>query len=127
MSEKIEAAVAKYVASWGEPDPAIRRQAILELWSPEAVYKNAIAEFRGYKGIEEAVAEAWEMFMSKGFTTKVSRVDTHHDAVRYTWELYAPGQEEPVALGTQLTILDGSGRMLHDFQFVDKAPEGLVD
>lgn len=127
MSENIEAMVERYVASWGQEDADIRRQVINELWSPDAVYSNATTEFRGLKGIEEAVTEAWDMFMSKGFTTKVGRVDTHHDAVRYTWELYAPDKSEPVALGTQVVTLDQHGRMLRDFQFVDKAPEGLID
>jgi nuclear transport factor 2 (NTF2) superfamily protein len=119
--------VGKYVASWGEPDPGIRRQVIAELWSAEAVYANAAAEFRGRDGIEKAVTEAWDMFMSKGFTTRVGRVDAHHDAVRYTWELYAPDGAGPVALGTQVVTLDEQGRMLRDFQFVDRAPEGLID
>lgn len=124
----IEETVQKYVASWSEPDPAIRRATVAELWSPDALYKNATTEFPGRKGIEEAVQEVWDLFTSKGFTVQVGRVDANHEAVRYTWELFAPGATaEPVALGTQVVTLDAEGRMVRDYQFVDKAPEGLID
>lgn len=125
--ETVEANVKKYVATWGEPDAETRRKIIAELWSEDAVYKNSAAEFHGLKGIEEAVVEAYDMFMSKGFTTVVGKVDVNHEAVRYTWELYAPGETEPIAEGTQLVTLDEAGRMVRDFQFLDKAPEGLID
>ncbi|WP_034087449.1 nuclear transport factor 2 family protein [Streptacidiphilus albus] len=124
----IEETVQKYVASWSEPDPEIRRATVAELWSPDALYKNATTEYPGLKGIEEAVQEVWDLFTSKGFTVSVGRVDANHEAVRYTWELYAPGADtEPVALGTQVVTLDAAGRMVRDYQFVDKAPEGLID
>ena len=123
----VDKAVERYVASWGEPDPAVRRGVVAELWSPEAVYKNSTTEYFGLDGIETAVAEAYEMFMSKGYVTKVRAVDTNHEAVRYTWELTAPGGTEPIALGTQIVTLDADGRMVRDHQFLDKAPTGLID
>ncbi|MER6735979.1 nuclear transport factor 2 family protein [Streptomyces puniciscabiei] len=126
MSE-IEATVEKYVASWMEPDADIRRKVIAELWAEDAVYKNPFVEFRGRKGVEDAVTQAYDLFVTKGATFKVTKVDVSMDAVRYTWEMTFPGATEPEAIGTQVVILDENGLMANDHQFIDKAPTGMEE
>lgn len=116
------ALVEKYVATWSQPDPEIRRKNIADIWSEDAVYKNATTEYVGRAGIEVAVTEAYDMFVTKGYVIKVAAVDTNHEAVRYTWEMFPPGGTEPEAIGTQVVVLDTDGRMVRDHQFLDKAP-----
>ncbi|MFE3186547.1 nuclear transport factor 2 family protein [Streptomyces violascens] len=128
MSEKIEAAVEKYVASWAEPDAGMRRKVIAEIWAEDAIYKNAFVEFHGRKGVEDAVTQAYDLFVAtKGATFKVTKVDISMDAVRYTWEMTFPGAAEPEAIGTQVVILDENGLMANDHQFIDKAPTGMEE
>lgn len=123
----IETIVAKYVASWEQPDAGLRREVIAELWAEDAVYRNPIAEFHGRSGIEDAVTEAYDMFVTKGYVFRVAKVDSNHDVVRYTWEMTQVGDTEPEAVGTQVVSLDADGRMLCDHQFVDKAPEAMLE
>jgi SnoaL-like domain len=123
----IEAMVEKYVASWSVPDEETRRGIIAEIWAPDAVYKNPIAEFNGLQGIEDAVTEAYDMFATQGYTFRVAKVDSNHEAVRYTWEMTPAGATEPEVIGTQVVTLDEQGRMQRDFQFVDKAPAAMLE
>lgn len=123
----IAANVEKYVGTWSEPDAGKRREILAELWSPNAVYKNPIAEFRGLEGIEDAVTEAYEMFATQGYTFRVGKVDSNHEAVRYSWEMFPAGETEPQVIGTQVVTLDEQGRMERDFQFVDKAPAAMLE
>ncbi|MFI6683924.1 nuclear transport factor 2 family protein [Streptomyces sp. NPDC050485] len=123
----IEATVEKYVASWEEPNAELRRQVISELWAEDAIYKNPFVEFRGRDGVEAAVTQAYDLFVTKGYTFKVVKLDTSQDAVRYTWEMTLPGASEPEAVGTQVVVLDENGRMANDHQFIDKAPTGMEE
>jgi hypothetical protein len=45
-------------------------------------------------------------------------VDTHHDSVRFSWEL-APVAGEPVAKGTDFAALTEDGRMRSVTGFLD--------
>ena len=123
IGDKIE----KYVASWSEPDAQVRKTILAELWAPDAVYKNPIAEFHGLQGIEDAVTEAYDAFATQGYTFRVAKLDTNHEAVRYTWEMTPAGADEPQVIGTQVVTLDEEGRMQRDFQFVDKAPAAMLE
>ena len=122
MADKAEI-VKKYVASWHEPDPELRRAAIAELWSDQAVYRNSGAEFRGHEGIANAVAEAYEAFIRKGYEFKVVKADSNHNAVRYTWEMVPRGGGEVASIGTHFAEFDAQGQIIQDHQFVDMLPK----
>ncbi|WP_188316781.1 nuclear transport factor 2 family protein [Solihabitans fulvus] len=117
-----ETIVQKYLPTWREPDPEVRAKAIAELWSTDAIYRNATTEYVGRLGIEHAVTEAYETFAVHGCTFRVDSVDTNHEAIRYRWEMLPPGGGEPTAIGTQVVVLDADGLMVRDHQFLDKAP-----
>jgi hypothetical protein len=114
--------VKKYVATWHEPDPKLRGKAIAELWSDQAMYCNSGAEFHGHKGIEDAVTEAYEAFIQKGYEFRVTKADSNHDTVRYTWEMVPYGGGEVASIGTHFVEFDKEGRMVRDHQFVDMFP-----
>ncbi|MGC0423498.1 nuclear transport factor 2 family protein [Embleya sp. AB8] len=117
----IEASVEKYVATWAEPDPEIRRANLAELWAPNCVYSNAGTVYRGLEGIELAVTEAYDHFVPRGFGFRVARIDITQEAVRYQWEVFPVAGGEPTMIGTQVVVLDADGRMLRDHQFIDMA------
>jgi uncharacterized protein (TIGR02246 family) len=115
----IEDLVKKYVGTWAEPDPEIRRKTIAELWAEDGTYSSASTVYRGREGIEEAITRTYDHFVPNGFTFRVAKIDTNHEAVRYQWEVLAPGGGEPVMKGTQIVIIGADGLMVRDHQFVD--------
>src|SRR5438105_396242 len=70
----IDAMIEKYVGSWNEKDPAVRRRVIDEIWALDGVYRNAATEFRGRAGLEDAVTQAYEAFTANGFMFKLATV-----------------------------------------------------
>jgi hypothetical protein len=123
----VQAIVERYIASWAEPDAEARRETIAALWATDAVYKNAVAEYRGLEGIETAVKEAYDTFTTKGYTFRVVRVDSNHEAARYTWAMTPAGGSEPEVVCTQMLTFDEQGLLQRDFQFVDKAPAATLE
>jgi SnoaL-like domain len=123
----IQTTVESYIATWSEPDPEIRREAVAELWAEDAFYRNQFGEYHGRAGIERAVGEAYELFATRGFTFTVDRIDVNHDVVRWVWHVLPPGGGAPEAVGTQVVSLDADGRMVRDHQFVDRAPAAMAE
>jgi nuclear transport factor 2 (NTF2) superfamily protein len=116
--------IEKFVTSWNEPDAAVRRQIIDDVWSEDGVYRNASTEYPGRDGIERAVTEAYDAFTSNGFVFRLTSVDTNHDAVRYRWEMVPTAGGEPDSIGTHVAMLGADGRVVSDHQFIDKPPSG---
>jgi uncharacterized protein (TIGR02246 family) len=112
--------IEDWVATWHQPDADVRARAIAELWVEDCVYRNSRAEYRGRAGIEEAVAQAHERFIADGgYSFRIARVDTNHDAIRYTWEMVPTGGGDPEAIGTHVALVTPDGRLQNDHQFVD--------
>ncbi|MEE4599336.1 nuclear transport factor 2 family protein [Streptomyces sp. DSM 41524] len=123
MLSNIDDFVERYVAVWNEGDPALRRKGVSEIWADDAVYANQGAEFRGHAGIEAAVTEAYEQFVKNGeYVFKTAKVDENHEAVRFTWDMVPTAGGEPASIGTQLFLVGEDGRIVHDYQFIDKMP-----
>jgi hypothetical protein len=101
----------------------VRRAAIAGLWSDQAVYRNSGAEFRGYEWITDAVTEAYEAFIRKGYEFKVVKADSNHNAVRYTWKMIPRGGGEVASIGTHFAEFDALGQIIQDHQFVDILPK----
>jgi hypothetical protein len=47
----------------------------------------------------------------------VGQPSGHHDMVRFGWEMLPAGGGAPVALGSDVVILAGDGRIRLDYQF----------
>jgi nuclear transport factor 2 (NTF2) superfamily protein len=118
----IDEMIRSYVASWNDNDAAKRDLTIEKTWSPDGIYRNATAEFEGYDGIARAVAAAHDAFVSNGFVFTLAKLDTNHDAVRYTWEMVPATGGEPDSVGTHVAVVGGDGRLVSDHQFIDQPP-----
>jgi hypothetical protein len=118
----IDEMIRSYVASWNDNDAAKRDLTIEKTWSPDGIYRNATAEFEGYDGIARAVAAAHDAFVSNGFVFTLAKLDTNHDAVRYTWEMVPATGGEPDSVGTHVAVVGGDGRLISDHQFIDQPP-----
>ncbi|MFH9355320.1 nuclear transport factor 2 family protein [Kitasatospora sp. NPDC017646] len=116
----VDRIVQRYVAVWGEPDPAARERAVAELWVPDGVEFVEGAQFRGHAGLVDRVAEAYGLFVATGDhrVTYDHRVSVHDDVVMFTIQLtYAKGaQVDEVAFAARVfLVLDDSGRILQDY------------
>jgi SnoaL-like domain len=120
----INTTIEKFVSSWNEPDAAVRRQVIDEVWSQDGVYRNAASEYPGRAGIAQAVDEAYQAFGANGFVFRLASIDTNHDAVRYRWEMVPAAGGEPDSVGTHVAMVGQDGRLVSDHQFIDKPPSG---
>jgi hypothetical protein len=107
---------------WNETDPAARRKAVDELFSPGVRYIDPLAAVEGRDALDALIGAAQQQFPRFDFRP-AGPVDAHHDQVRFTWELGPAGADAPVA-GFDVAELDGEGRIRLVLGFIDRAPAG---
>src|SRR5262245_24896044 len=123
--------VDRYVAIWNEPDAGRRRQAVVELWSQDAVQNlqppegarevaanlrvRATFQARGHAELEARVKRAYEEFVGQGGNSFRSRDDADRlgDVVKFRWEMVT-GRGEVAAVGLEVVFLDAQGRIQTD-------------
>ena len=128
----------RYVAVWNEPDAALRRKAIQELWTedgahilqPPAEFRQAAAglgfgsaalEARGYDELETRVTRSYADFVAPGEYTFRPRdnADSLRNLVKFNWEMVPSGGGEAVAVGLEILVLGPDGRIEADYQFIE--------
>ena len=111
----------RYVAVWNEPDANARRMTISRIWSADARACTAGADYAGLTAIEARVTKAHEEFVAQqGFLFRaIGTADAHHDGVRLRWEMVPGNGGGAVSAGVQFLLLDASGRVRYDYQFID--------
>lgn len=133
-----ERLVQRYVAVWTEPDPAIRRNAIEQLWTEDGVhvlhppseivdaaaalgFAHVPLEARGYDELEARIARAYDQFVAPGeYTFRASEQPVRlHEVVKFRWEMVPVAGGAAVAGGLDVFVLDAAGRVRSDFQFPD--------
>lgn len=116
--------VNRYVALWNEPDAALRRKSIIELWAEDGANFTQSIEAVGYEALEARVTRAYEKFVrDAGFIFKLSgKVESHHNALRFTWEMVPAGGGAIAGTGLEFLILDEAGRIKSDYQFSQPSP-----
>jgi hypothetical protein len=113
----------RYSAVWNATDARERHDLAVGLWSADGVYVTRGNEHRGTAAIEAAVTTASEDFLSKGFTFRLAgEVSAHHQGVRFVWHMTPAGSDRAVAIGHEFLLLDGDGRITHDYQFMELMP-----
>ncbi|WP_051740333.1 hypothetical protein [Kitasatospora sp. MBT66] len=126
----------RYVALWNEPDPERRRRTVEELWATDGVhllqppedmreraaelgFAETVLEARGHGALERRVARAHEEFVAGGdyvFREQGEAIQVG-DAVKLTWVMVRPGEDEVLGGGVELLVLDKDGRIATDYQF----------
>jgi hypothetical protein len=120
----VQNVIERYIASWNQTDPQLRRKIIDEVWAPDASYIDPLAEAHGRDAIDATIAAVQEQF--PGFTlTLLGAVDTHHSQARFTWGL-APASalpdDDPVVVGFDVAVAGSDGRLTSVLGFLDKVP-----
>jgi len=119
-TDTIDATVDTYVASWNETEPARRRAAIAEAWSERGSYRDPVMTSDGHAALDAMLAGVQAKF--PGFVLKrISRVDHHNDAVRFSWSL-GPASGPSVVEGVDFCTLGPDGRLASVVGFIDKMP-----
>ena len=77
-----------YIAMWNESDPQRRRFIIEQTWTEDGSYVDPHAEVAGADGLDALVAAVQEQFPGYRFVL-ASGPETHHDRMRFTWQLWA--------------------------------------
>ncbi|MGG7568731.1 nuclear transport factor 2 family protein [Streptomyces sirii] len=111
--------VQQYLATWNATGDD-RATLISEHWSPEVTYTDPMAEVSGHEGIAAVVDGVQAQFPGFVFT-QVGEIDAHHRQVRFRWGL-GPEGAEPLVIGFDVLVLDGSGRIQDVRGFLDKVP-----
>ena len=116
--------IERYIASWNQTDPQLRRKLIDEIWAEGASYIDPLAEAHGRDAIDATIAAAQAQF--PGFTfSLLGPADTHHSQARFRWGLGpgdAPAGAEAVVEGFDVVVADSDGRLTVVLGFLDKVP-----
>jgi hypothetical protein len=110
----------RYAAVWNERDAAARRAAIARLWMSEGVHFVSTREVRGYDALEERITTSHEKNVRDEGNVFRVRKDAQRlqDVVTFTWEMVPAGKSDVLAVGLEVLRLDGSGRIIADYQFI---------
>ena len=113
--------VERYFAVWNETDPTRRRELIDETWSEDASYVDPLLAGEGRDGIDALVAGLQQQLPEHRFRL-AGPVDSHHDRLRFAWELVGPNGDGPVFAGIDFGVIAPDGRLRAITGFLDRAP-----
>jgi hypothetical protein len=110
--------VERYLAVWNESNGETRRRRITELWAPDGRYFREDSVRAGHRGIEEEAAEVYGVRAAKGYVfSSGNSSHGHHNLVRLTWHVRSTHGGDVVAAGSDLLVLDETGRIRADYRF----------
>ena len=116
----IETVVESYVASWNETDPGRRQSALAASCAANASYRDPVMVSDGHAGLDAMLAGVQAKF--PGFVLKrISKVDSHNNAVRFAWSL-GPAAGPSVVEGVDFATLSSDGKLASIVGFIDKMP-----
>jgi hypothetical protein len=95
--------IDRYIATWNETEAGRRRDLIARTWSEGASYLDPMLQSEGRDGIDAMIAAVQERYPGHRFR-RTSEVESHHDRVRFTWDL-TPEDGEPLVKGTDFGVV----------------------
>jgi hypothetical protein len=114
----VDATIDTYVATWNETDPAHRRAGIARVWAERGSYRDPVMASDGHAELDAMLAGVQAKF--PGFVLKrISKVDHHNEAVRFSWSL-GPADGPAVVEGVDFCSLAPDGRLASVVGFIDK-------
>jgi len=116
----ITTTVDTYLAMWNETDLARRGDDIGRAWAGDGSYIDPQLEARGHAALSEMVGAVHARFPGCRFR-RVSAIDTHHNVLRFAWELVAPDGLVAVA-GIDVGVLAPDGRLQSITGFFGELP-----
>ncbi|MFG2935677.1 nuclear transport factor 2 family protein [Streptomyces sp. NPDC048282] len=116
------ALVKRWIDMWLEPDDAVRRKTVEELFAPQAVYSMFnLDPFVGHDAIYKQVTLAHHIYVPRDYTFRSQNNATgHHNLIRFGWVMLFGESGETDMIGSDVLVLDEAGRITADYQFHDK-------
>ncbi len=99
--------VDTYLEAYSEPDAARRNELLEKVFAADGQLIDPPLDASGRQGISDMVGAVLGQFPGHRFR-RSSAIDSHHDAVRYGWELVAPDGTVTLA-GMDVALLDDDG------------------
>jgi hypothetical protein len=101
--------VDTYLEAYSEPDATRRNELLEKVFAADGQLIDPPLDASGRQGISDMVGAVLGQFPGHRFR-RSSGIDSHHDAVRYGWELVAP--DGTVSLtGVDVALLADDGRL----------------
>jgi hypothetical protein len=119
----ISAVIDSYIDVWNETDATARRAKIDQLWASDGEYIDPLASVSGRDGFDQVVQGAQDQFKGLAFV-RGDTFDTHHNVVRFTWDLVPGPDADPIAVGFDVAVLNDEGKIRSVSGFIDKMPAG---
>ncbi|MEJ0016345.1 MAG: nuclear transport factor 2 family protein [Acetobacteraceae bacterium] len=101
--------VDRYIAAWNETDAGRRRDLIAQTWTEDAHYVDPMLQGDGRDGIDAMICGVQERFPGYRFR-RTGDVESHHDRIRFTWDL-VPEEGEAVVSGTDFAVITSDNRL----------------
>jgi hypothetical protein len=113
--------VDTYLAMWNETNSDRRAELIEQAWAQNGRYVDPLLEAEGHGPLSEMVAAVHEQYPGHRFR-RTSGIDTHHDQVRFAWELAAPDGALTVT-GIDVGTVGSDGRLERIAGFFGDVPQ----
>ena len=105
----LNATIDTYLAAWNETDPTRRLTLVQQAWAADGRLIDPPLAAEGHAAISEMAAALQGQFPGQRFR-RASTIDTHHDYLRFAWELVAPDGTVTLA-GMDVGELAADGRL----------------
>ena len=112
--------VDTYLAMWNETNPTRRAGHIAQAWTGDGRYIDPLITAEGHSALSAMVDGVQAKFSGHRFR-RLSGIDTHHDQLRFAWELVAPDGAVVVA-GIDVGGLAADGRLAYITGFFGELP-----
>jgi hypothetical protein len=112
--------VDRYIATFNETDPTIRREMIDRLWTDDGGYVDPVAVAEGRDAVNSVIATVQAQFPGLVFRL-AGPVDAHHNVARFSWHL-GPAGGEAIVIGSDVVVQADDGRIRRLYGFLDKIP-----
>jgi hypothetical protein len=121
--DEVNELIDRYIAMWNETDAERRRALIARIWTEDATYFDPLLQSEGPAGIDAMVRGVHERFSGHRLR-RTGDIDTHHDRVRFGWELATQGGE-PIVKGVDFAVI-ANDRLKMVTGFFDYMAPGLA-
>lgn len=118
----ISTTVESYIAIWNEADPVERRRLIATALSDDICYADPMLSGEGADGIDAMIVAAQQQMPGHQLRL-LGPIDSHHDRVRFAWEVVGPDGGAPVLAGTDFGVVAPDGRLRSLTGFFDRVPD----
>ncbi len=116
----LETLVDTYLAAWNETDPTRRAALVERAWATDGRLIDPPLTAEGHAGISDMAAALHAQFPGHVFR-RASGIDTHHEQLRFAWELVAPDGTVALA-GVDVGELAADGRLARVTGFFGDLP-----